>query len=190
MLELPTSGHIEVICGPMFSGKSEELMRRIRRAKIARQKVQTFKPEIDTRYDSSKIVSHNKITEDAIVVANPSIIQDLISVDTQVVGVDETQFFDVTIVECLNSLADQGIRVIAAGLDTDYKGEPFEGTLHLIAQADFVTKLKAICMICGNPASRTARTKHIKTDEFVLGSNDIYRAMCRKHWYEHIEGIT
>jgi thymidine kinase len=190
MLELPTNGHIEVICGPMFSGKTEEFMRRIRRAKIARQKIQIFKPKIDTRYDNSRVVSHNKISEDASVVENPSIIRDSVNNDTQVVGVDEAQFFDTTIVKYLSDLADRGIRVIVAGLDTDYRGKPFEGTLYLIAQADFVTKLQAICMVCGKPASKTARAKQIETQEdFVLGSDNIYRAMCRKHWCEHIEGI-
>lgn len=170
-------GWIEVICGSMFSGKSEELIRRLRRAIIARQKVAIFKPRIDTRYSSDHIVSHSELKIPSRLVDNAwEILQQ--SLEAQVVGIDEAQFFDQELVVVCQKLANMGKRVIVAGLDTDYRGEPFEPIPQLLAIAEYITKTHAICVICGNPANYTQR-KTTDRDRVVVGAADIYEARCR-----------
>ncbi|KAJ49154.1 thymidine kinase [Clostridium tetanomorphum] len=178
-------GWIEVIAGPMYSGKSEELIRRIRRAKIAKQKVQVFKPEIDNRYSNEDVVSHCGDKEGAIPVRSSSEILKLIDDDTQVVAIDEVQFFDEDIVKVVNFIADMDKRVICAGLDMDFRGEPFGYMPQLMAVAEFVDKIQAICMICGNPATRTQRLINGNpanyNDAIVLvGAKESYEARCRR----------
>ena len=171
-------GWIEVIAGSMFSGKTEELIRRIRRAQIAKLKVAVFKPKIDTRYSADKIVSHSDISIPSIAVESAKEILEL-SKDAQVVGIDEGQFFDMDLVDVCEKLANMGKRVIVAGLDQDYRGKPFEPMPQLLAIADYITKTHAICVVCGNPATKTQRK--IKTGErVVIGAGDIYEARCRK----------
>ncbi len=172
------AGWIEVICGPMFSGKTEELIRRLRRAEIARQKIQVFKPEIDDRYSSCDVVSHSAQRTGAAPVAASKQILELVHTDTDIVGIDEAQFFDGTIVSVADRLASQGRRVIVAGLDQDYRGLPFEPMPALMAVADYVTKLLAICVQCGSPASRTHRTSASR-DRVEVGAKDSYEARCR-----------
>ncbi len=178
-------GWVEVIVGPMYSGKSEELIRRIKRAKIARQKVQVFKPSIDDRYDINDVVSHAGDRTGAIAVKNSNEIIKLVDEDTQVVAIDEVQFFDQEIVKVCKRLADDNKRVICAGLDMDFRGEPFGPTPYLMATAELVDKLQAICMVCGNPATRTQRFINGKpanySDPVVLvGATESYEARCRK----------
>ncbi len=172
------TGWIEVICGSMFSGKTEELIRRIRRAEYAKQKVIVFKPVIDDRYDATNIVSHSQMKAPSIPISNPSEIYEYLEDDIQIVAVDEAQFFDASIVSICNDLADRGLRVIVAGLDQDYKGEPFGSMPELLAIAEYVTKNLAICVVCGNPANRTQRTVH-KGEQILVGSTDSYEARCR-----------
>ena len=172
------TGWIELICGCMFSGKTEELIKRLRRAEIARQKLAVFKPEIDKRYDRKKIASHSSLMFDATIVNHSSEILDKVG-DEQVVGIDEVQFFDEGIIAVARTLAEQGRRVICAGLDQDYLSRPFEHTMNLMAESEYVTKLLAICMKCGNPANRTQR-KVKAGDRIVVGAADIYEARCRK----------
>ncbi len=171
-------GWIEVIAGCMFSGKTEELIRRIRRAQIARQRVAIFKPRIDTRYSSDHIVSHSEARLLSTVVEKASEILEL-SKDAQVVGIDEGQFFDMGIVEVAEELANQGKRVIIAGLDQDYRGKPFEPVPQLLAIAEYITKTLAICVVCGNPADRTQRTTP-SSERVLVGAKDSYEARCRK----------
>lgn len=172
------TGWIEVIAGSMFSGKTEELIRRIRRAQIAKLKVAVFKPRIDTRYSTDRIVSHSDISIPSIVVDNAQQILELAK-DAQVVGIDEAQFFDMDLVDVCEKLANDGKRVIVAGLDQDYRGKPFEPMPQLLAIAEYITKTHAICVVCGNPASKTQRK--IKAGErIVVGASDIYEARCRK----------
>jgi len=171
-------GWIEVIAGCMFSGKTEELIRRIRRAQIARQNVAIFKPKIDTRYSSDHIVSHSEARLLSTVVEKSAEILNL-SKDAQVVGIDEGQFFDMGIVEVAERLADQGKRVIIAGLDQDYRGKPFEPMPQLLAVAEYITKTLAICMVCGNPADRTQRTTP-SSERVLVGAKDSYEARCRR----------
>jgi thymidine kinase len=171
------TGWIEVVCGCMFSGKTEELIRRLRRAQIARQKVVIFKPKIDTRYSPEHIVSHSEQFLNAAVIEDANEILNLAG-DAQVVGIDEGQFFKANIVDVCNQLADQGKRVIVAGLDQDYRGIPFEPMPQLLAVAEYITKTLAICVVCGNPADRTQR----KTEEHarvVVGAKNLYEARCR-----------
>lgn len=172
-------GWIEVICGSMFSGKSEELIRRLRRATIAKQKVAVFKPKIDTRFDQSLIVSHSNLSIPSIPIEKSSEILEHIDEQTQVVGVDEVQFFDEEIVQICQDLADRGVRVICAGLDQDYRGRPFEPIPQLLAIAEYITKTLAICMVCGNPANRTQRLVESK-ERVLIGAADAYEARCRK----------
>ncbi len=175
------TGWIEVIAGCMFSGKTEELIRRLRRAEIAKLKVKIFKPKIDLRYSEKDIVSHNEQSLPSIIIDN---INDIINLseDAQVVGIDEAQFFSEEIVEICNLLADKGKRVIVAGLDQDYTGKPFEPIPKLLAAAEYITKTLAICVVCGNPADKTQRK--IQSDELVLvGAADSYEARCRKCHY-------
>lgn len=162
----------------MFSGKTEELIRRIRRAQIAKQHVAIFKPRIDTRYSSDHIVSHSEARLLSTVVEKSSEILEL-SKDAQVVGIDEGQFFDMGIVEVAESLANQGKRVIIAGLDQDYRGKPFEPMPQLLAIGEYITKTLAICMVCGNPADRTQRTT-LSSERVLVGAKDSYEARCRR----------
>jgi len=172
------TGWIEVIAGCMFSGKTEELIRRLRRAMIARQKVIVFKPKLDNRYSEREIVSHSEQSLPSEIVEDASEILEL-SKDAQVVGIDEAQFFKMNIIDVVTKLADEGKRVIIAGLDQDYRGQPFEPMPQLLAIAEYITKTQAICVVCGNPANRTQRKTQSK-DRVVVGASDIYEARCRK----------
>ncbi len=171
------SGWVEVICGSMFSGKTEELIRRLRRAQIARQRVAIFKPVIDVRYSEDHIVSHNQQKIPSIPVKSPQDILDKAG-DSQVLGIDEAQFFDNSLVAVCRALADAGKRVIVAGLDKDYRGEPFEPIPQLLCEAEYITKTLAICMKCGNPANYTQRITK-SSERVLLGATDIYEARCR-----------
>jgi thymidine kinase len=180
------TGSIEVITGSMFCGKTDELIRRLRRATIARQKVQVFKPVIDTRYAVEKVTSHAGSEFDALPVQNAQEIIKHLASDTTVVGIDEAQFFDNEILEITKKLADHGVRVIVAGLDTDFRGEPFGPLPFLMAKADLVDKLHAICMVCGEAASRTQRLVNGKPANYhdpvvIVGASELYEARCRKH---------
>ena len=171
-------GWIEVITGGMFSGKTEELIRRLRRAQIAKQKVQVFKPTLDTRYSIEHIMSHSEQKLVCQPVKKASQIPELTHQDTQVVGIDEAQFFDSSLIKVCQSLADDGIRVVVAGLDQDYLGKPFEPMPELMAIADYVTKNTAVCVVCGNPATKTQRI--IKSEKRVeIGASSAYEARCR-----------
>lgn len=171
-------GWIEVVCGCMFSGKTEELIRRLRRAQIAKQKVAIFKPRIDKRYSAEHIVSHSEQSLVSTVVDDASDILKL-TVDAQVVGVDECQFFKPNLVDVCESLANDGKRVIVAGLDQDYRGKPFEPMPQLLAVAEYITKTLAICVVCGNPADRTQRTTS-SSERVVVGAKEMYEARCRR----------
>lgn len=175
------TGWIEVIAGCMFSGKTEELIRRLRRAQIARQNVKIFKPKIDTRYSDSDIVSHSEQSLPSILISD---INEVLkhSNDAHVIGIDEAQFFSNDIVDICNKLACEGKRVIVAGLDQDYKGVPFEPMPQLLAVAEYITKTLAICMNCGNPADKTQR-KTASSERVVVGAADVYEARCRKCHY-------
>ncbi len=179
-------GHIELICGSMFSGKSEELIRRVKRAQIARQKVQVFAHAIDTRYGSAKVASHSGFDLDAHPVQDATQILEQLEPDVQVVAIDEGQFFDWKISDVVNDLANRGIRVILAGLDTDFRGEPFGPMPLLMAMAEQVEKLNAICMVCGADDSRTQRLVNGQPAAYddplvVVGANEMYEARCRHH---------
>jgi thymidine kinase len=173
------SGWIEVIAGSMFSGKSEELIRRLRRAEIARQRVQVFKPEIDTRYSADDVVSHSAQRLPCERVTHASEILERIRPDTQVVGIDEAQFFDSDLVAVCERLANAGIRVVVAGLDQDYRGKPFEPMPQLLAVAEYITKTRAICVRCGQPALRSQRLG-AATERVVLGAAETYEPRCRR----------
>jgi thymidine kinase len=182
----PESGSLEVICGSMFSGKTEELIRRLRRATIARQKVQVFKPAIDNRYDEVKIASHAGMNFDAQPIQRAAEILEKLDPDTTVVGIDEAQFLDPEVVAVATKLADEGKRVLVAGLDTDFRGEPFGSMPLLLAKAEHVEKLQAICMVCGEPASRTQRLVNGKPARYddpvvIVGAAEMYEARCRQH---------
>ena len=179
-------GWIEVITGSMFSGKSEELIRRLRRAQIARQRVQIFKPDIDGRYSPEHIVSHSDMRIDAELVKSADEILERILPRTEVVGIDEGQFFDLRLVEVSNLLANGGKRLIVAGLDTDYLGKPFEPMPQLLAVAEYITKTLAICMRCGNPANHTQRLV-ASTDRVVVGGAESYEARCRECFVPQVE---
>ncbi len=172
------SGWIEVITGSMFSGKSEELIRRLRRAQIARLKVQSFKPAIDLRYSEEHIVSHSEMKIASQLVTSTREILEAVTADTEVVGIDEGQFFDSELVGVANQLAIQGKRVIIAGLDMDYLGRPFEPMPLLLAIAEDITKTRAICMQCGSPATYTQRLIASR-ERVVVGASDAYEARCR-----------
>ena len=174
----PTAG-LEVICGPMFSGKSEELIRRLRRARIARQRVQVFKPAIDDRYSIDRIVSHSEASLEAIVARTSEDVMKRLDDRVEVVGIDEVQFFDRGIIDVCERLANLGKRVIVAGLDLDYRGVPFEPVPQLMAVADYVTKTLAVCMRCGAAASRTQRLVASES-RIVVGAMDSYEARCRR----------
>jgi thymidine kinase len=175
------TGWIEVICGPMFSGKSEELIKRIRRAQIARRRAQIFKHGIDARYDATDIVSHSQQSLPGIAVARAADILDLVDDRTELVAIDEGQFFDDEIVEVASRLANQGKRVIVAGLDLDYRGRAFGPMPALLCRAEYVTKQLAICMTCGDPANFTQRLT-AATDQIVVGAAETYEARCRRHF--------
>jgi thymidine kinase len=184
MVHRQSDGWIEVICGSMFSGKTEELIRRLRRAVIARQKVQVFKPALDDRYVVEKVASHNGLHWEAIPVESAGAISGLIDPNTTVVAIDEAQFFDWTVADTCARLADSGVRVIVAGLDMDFRGEPFGPMPLLMAQAERVDKLQAICVICGAPANRTQRLidgQPAGYDDPVImvGASEVYEARCR-----------
>jgi thymidine kinase len=174
----PGHGWIEVIVGSMFSGKSEELIRRLRRAQIARQKVQIFKPAIDVRYADDHIVSHSEMRIASCAVGSSRQLLERVDADTEVVGIDEGQFFDLELPMICNTLADQGKRVIVAGLDQDYLGKPFEPMPQLLAIAEYITKTHAICMVCGNPANHTQRLV-ASGDRVLVGAQGLYEARCR-----------
>ena len=172
------TGWIEVIAGCMFSGKTEELIRRLRRAKIAKQAVKIFKPKIDNRYSATDIVSHSEQSLPSILIEDINEVLKY-SDDAEVIGIDEAQFFNEDIVNICNGLANQGKRVIVAGLDQDYRGIPFDPMPQLLAIAEYITKTLAICVVCGNPADKTQR-KTTTSERVVVGAADIYEARCRK----------
>jgi thymidine kinase len=178
-------GAIEVICGPMFSGKTEELIRRVRRAQIARQKVQIFKPAVDIRYDENDVVSHSDQKISSTPVTSSMDILLKLKDSTRIVAIDEVQFFDKNIVKVVQKLARRGHRVICAGLDLDYRARPFGPMPELLALADSVMKIQAICTVCGAPATRSQRLSD-SSDQFLLGEHDAYQARCRGH-YEYPE---
>ncbi|HEV8139827.1 MAG TPA: thymidine kinase [Pyrinomonadaceae bacterium] len=183
------AGWVEVIAGSMFSGKSEELIRRLRRARIARQKVQVFKPEIDARFSNDHIVSHSEMKHESSNVRTAAQIRARVEPDTEVVGIDEAQFFDNELISVANELAERGIRVIIAGLDTDYTAKPWEPMPQLLAIAEYITKTHAICMKCGQPANYTQRT--FESEERVaVGGAGMYEARCRGCFVPHADAPT
>lgn len=178
-------GSVEVITGSMFCGKTEELIRRLRRATIAKQKIQVFKPVIDNRYAYSKVTSHAGSDIEAFPINNSTELLEHLDPEATVIGIDEAQFFDQGIVDVANHLADRGLRVIVTGLDTDFRGEPFSCMPVMIAKADKVDKLSAICMVCGEPATRTqrlidGRPAHYNEPIVVVGASNMYEARCRR----------
>jgi len=185
MQDQPGGGHVELICGSMFSGKTEELLRRIRRAEIARRCIQIFKPLVDNRYGLERVASHDGVArEDAVVVENAVDILSLVETETEVVAIDEVQFFDWAIADVCSELADRGKRVMAAGLDQDFRGEPFGPMPLLMALAEDVDKLHAICVKCGAAASRTQRLFNDRPARYddpiiLVGGSESYEARCR-----------
>ena len=191
-MTFPSSGFIEVICGGMFSGKTEELLRRIKRAHIARQKVQLFKPVIDDRYSADHVQSHDATRLPSIPIRSAREILDHLNDNTRVVGVDEAQFFDDLLVEVADKLAYRGIRVILAGLDMDYMGRPFGPMPKLLSIAEKVTKLTAVCTLCGAAATRSQRISNEKSagaDQILVGAHDSYEARCRFHHDRDSDGV-
>ena len=183
------TGWVEVIAGAMFSGKSEELIRRLRRAKIARQKVQVFKPDIDSRFSNDHIVSHSDMRHESSNVRTVAELLEKLDPDTEVVGIDEGQFFDNELVEAANELAKRGLRVIIAGLDQDYTGKPWEPIPQLLAIAEYITKTHAICMKCGQPANYSQRI--FESEERVaVGAAGMYEARCRRCFVPHADSPT
>ena len=181
-----SSGTVEVICGSMFSGKTDELIRRLRRATIARQKVQVFKPSLDIRYAADKVTSHAGNEFFAIPLEKAAEIRRRLDDRATVIAIDEAQFFDEEVIEIVDELAAQGLRVIVAGLDTDFRGEPFGPIPVLMARAERVDKLQAICMVCGEPACRTQRLVNGKPARYddpivIVGAAEMYEARCRAH---------
>ncbi len=181
-----TQGSVEVICGSMFSGKTDELIRRLVRATIARQKVQVFKPAIDVRYAAEKVTSHAGADYDAIPVEKAADIISMLGIDTTVIGIDEAQFMDEDVVRVAQELAELGKRVVVAGLDMDFRGEPFGPMPVLMSKAERVDKLHAICMVCGEEASRTQRLVNGKPARYddpvvIVGAAELYEARCRVH---------
>ena len=180
----PTNGWIELICGSMFSGKTEELIRRVRRAEIAKQHVQVFKPRIDNRYSASQVASHNGLQRSAEVVAGSAEILQRLLPDTGVVAIDEAQFLDPIVTDVARVLAERGVRVIITGLDLDFRGEPFGPMPNLLAEAEMVDKLHAICVVCAAPASRTQRLINGEPAGYddpiiMVGASEVYEARCR-----------
>ncbi|WP_261131090.1 thymidine kinase [Bacillus sp. Marseille-Q3570] len=188
MYVMKKDGWVELICGSMFSGKSEELIRRVRRATFGKQKVQVFKPLLDDRYSKDEVVSHNGTSVMAVPVKRSEDISNLVSYDTEVVAIDEVQFFDEKIVEVIQLLANNGKRVIVAGLDQDFRAEPFGQVPEIMALAESVTKLHAVCLVCGSPASRTQRLIDGKPASYndpiiLVGASESYEPRCR-HCHE------
>jgi thymidine kinase len=179
VVRTPPVGWIEVIVGSMFSGKSEELIRRLRRAQIARQRVQIFKPAVDTRFGDDEIVSHGELRIPSESARTSSELKAMVRPGTEVVGIDEGQFFDAELPAVCEELARRGVRVIVAGLDQDYLGKPFEPMPNLLAIAEFITKTRAICVVCGNPANHTQRLVP-SSDRVLLGAQGTYEARCRR----------
>ena len=180
------SGTIEVICGPMFAGKSEELLRRINRLVYAKKKFLVFKPSIDNRYSETEVVSHNQHKYKAIALMDPKKILDYYGNDLDAICIDEIQFFDEEIIDVIDFYANHGVRVIVAGLDMDFKGDPFMITAKLLAKAEYVTKLTAICTVCGKSATRTQRLINgepasINDPVVLVGASESYEARCRHH---------
>jgi thymidine kinase len=175
-------GSIEVVCGPMFSGKTEELIRRVKRAQIAKQRVQIFKPKIDIRYDETKVVSHSSLAMESEPVENAIEILLRLKDTTRVVAIDEVQFFDLEIIKVVEKLANRGYRVICAGLDLDYRAVPFGPMPMLLAMADNVQKIQSICTVCGAPATRSQRLSDCQ-DTVLLGETNAYEARCRAHYF-------
>ncbi|HEV2861242.1 MAG TPA: thymidine kinase [Pyrinomonadaceae bacterium] len=182
-------GWVEVIAGSMFSGKSEELIRRLRRAKIARLKVQVFKPDIDDRYSKEHIVSHSEMRHESHPVRSAAELLEAVEPGTEVVGIDEGQFFDNHLVHVANALAGRGIRVIIAGLDQDYTGRPFDPMPQLLAVAEYITKTHAICVRCGQPANYSQRIVQVE-GQVVVGAGDAYEARCRRCFVPHADAPT
>lgn len=176
------SGWIEVIAGSMFSGKTEELIRRLKRAKIANQKVEIFKPEIDNRYSEQQVISHDANTIISTPVSTSRNIL-LLTTDVEVVGIDEAQFFDISLADVCNDLANRGVRVIVAGLDMDFRGKPFGPIPALMATAEYVTKVHAICMQCGNLAQFSFR-KDVSEKIVLIGEKNVYEPLCRSCYFE------
>lgn len=181
-----TQGSVEVVCGSMFSGKTDELIRRLVRARIAKQKVQVFKPAIDIRYAVEKVTSHAGSNFDAIPVEKAADIRNKLDKNATVVAIDEAQFFDPEVVNVAQELASQGVRVLVAGLDTDFRGEPFGPMPILMSMAEHVDKLHAICMVCGDEASRTQRLVNGRPARYddpvvIVGASEMYEARCRVH---------
>ncbi|NHM30110.1 thymidine kinase [Neobacillus terrae] len=186
MYVMKQSGWIEVICGSMFSGKSEELIRRVRRAQFAKQKIAVFKPKIDNRYSEESVVSHNGSSFIARPIAHSTEILVHIDAEVDLIAIDEVQFFDDEIVRIVQQLADSGYRVICAGLDQDFRGEPFGKMPALMAVAELVTKLQAVCSVCGSPASRTQRLINGSPASYhdpviLVGAAEAYEPRCRHH---------
>jgi thymidine kinase len=181
----PQHGWIEVVTGSMFSGKSEELIRRLRRAQIAKQRVQIFKPLVDNRYSDDHIVSHSEMRIPSETVKSSDELVARVHAETDVVGIDEGQFFDANLPAACNTLADQGKRVIVAGLDQDYLGRPFEPMPQLLAIAEYITKTLAICVVCGDPANHTQRLV-ASSDRVLVGASGVYEARCRRCFDSHL----
>lgn len=173
------TGWIEVVCGSMFSGKTEELIRRLKRAVYGKQRIQVFKPRIDNRYDEVAVVSHSQLKIVSQPIDRAEEILQLLKPDTEVVGIDEVQFLGPDVVPVIESLANNGLRVICAGLDQDYLGKPFEPMPQLLALAEYVTKEHAICVVCGNPANRSQRIE-ARNERLLVGAAGAYEARCRK----------
>src|SRR5881396_2692995 len=184
----PSHGWIEVITGSMFSGKSEELIRRLRRAQIARQKVQIFKPRADDRFSEDDIVSHSDRRIASHAIRGSDDLVRYVDDDTDVVGIDEGQFFDDNLPAACNTLANRGKRVIVAGLDQDYLGRPFEPMPQLLAIAEYITKTLAICVVCGDPANHTQRLV-VSSDRVLVGATGVYEARCRHCFDPHLSGL-
>jgi thymidine kinase len=182
-----TTGWIEVVTGSMFSGKTEELIRRLRRAQIAKQRVQIFKPGLDNRFGDDHITSHSDMRLASRNVSSSRQLLQLVEPDTQVVGIDEGQFFDAELPAVCNTLADQGRRVIVAGLDQDYLGKPFEPMPQLLAIAEYITKTLAICVVCGNPANHTQRLV-VSSERVLVGASGAYEARCRSCFDPRLAG--
>lgn len=186
MYVMKQSGWIELICGSMFSGKSEELIRRVRRAQFAKQKIAVFKPAIDNRYSEEAVVSHNGTSFQALPIPRSEDIFQYVDAETDVIAIDEVQFFDEKIVQVVQKLADSGYRVIVAGLDQDFRGEPFGQMPALMAISELVTKLQAVCAVCGSPASRTQRLINGSPASYddpiiLVGASEAYEPRCRHH---------
>lgn len=196
MYVMKQTGWLEVICGSMFSGKSEELIRRVRRAQFAKQMIMVFKPEIDNRYSEKSVVSHNGSSVIAQPVSKAETILAEVTDDVDIVAIDEAQFFDEKIIQVAQTLADRGHRVILAGLDQDFRGEPFGPMPALMAAAELVTKLQAVCAVCGSPASRTQRLINGQPAAYddpviLVGASESYEPRCRHHHeVPHAAGVS